>query len=265
MMVLQNATYQVAFRMRLKDRVAIVTGSARGLGKVYAKALAKEGAKVVVADILEAQVKDTASEIEKMGGEVLAIKTDVSSERETENMAKSAMNKFGRIDVLINNAAMLAQKRKPFHEITVEEWDEIFSVNVRGTWLCTKAVFQYMKNQMYGKIVNVASGTFFAGIPMEAHYVSSKGGVIGFTRAICRELGKFNITINAIAPGLILTEGVKASTPDSAYESGAINARSLKRSETPNDLVGTIIFLSSSDSDFMTGQTIVVDGGRAMN
>ena len=169
MMVLRDASHQVLVVMRLKDRVIIVTGSARGLGKVYAKALAKEGAKVVLADILGDQVKDTASEIEKMGGEVVAIKTDVSSEKDAEYMAKSAVDKFGKIDVLINNAALLVPKRKPFHEITVEEWDEIFTVNVRGTWLCTKAVFQYMKNHMSGKIVNVASGTFFAGVPMEAH------------------------------------------------------------------------------------------------
>lgn len=251
--------------MRLEGKVIIVTGSGRGLGRSYAMALAKEGAKVVVADILGEQVKETANEIQKAGGEALAIKTDVSSEQDVENLAKTTVEKFGKIDVFINNAAMLAPKRKPFHEISVEEWDRLFSVNVRGTWLCTKAVFPYMKEQRAGKIVNVASGTFFAGVPQEAHYVSSKGGVIGFTRATCRELGQYNITINAIAPGLVLTEAVKAGMPENKHEDSTIAARSLKRAETPDDLVGTIIFLSSSDSDFMTGQTILVDGGRAMN
>ena len=252
--------------MRLKDKVIIVTGVARGIGKAYALALAKEGASVVVSDILEGKAIETAKEIESVGGKALAIKTDISIESDTLKLADECVKTFGRIDVLINNAGLyVGLKKRPFFEIDVEEWDRVMAVNLRGAFLCAKAVFPQMKKQGGGKIINIASGTFFAGIPLLAHYVSSKGGVIGFTRAICRELGQHNITINAVAPGLTITEENVEMQQDSNYLAQMRNARALKKDEHPSDLVGTIIYLCSSDSDFVTGQTLVVDGGRSMH
>ncbi|MDA4129599.1 MAG: SDR family oxidoreductase [Thaumarchaeota archaeon] len=162
--------------MRLKDKVVIVTGGARGIGKVYALELAKEGADVVVSDILGEGAKETASQIQKAGGTALGIQTDITQEHETNNLADETVRAFGRIDVLVNNAGLYAGlKRRPFYEIDVDEWDHVMAVNLRGTFLCTKAVFPQMRKQNKGKIVNISSGAFFAGTPGFAHYVSSKG------------------------------------------------------------------------------------------
>jgi NAD(P)-dependent dehydrogenase (short-subunit alcohol dehydrogenase family) len=252
--------------MRLEGKVAIVTGAARGIGKDYAHALSREGASLVVADILEDAVKETASEIIHSGGKAIALRTDVSLESDTNKLAEETVKHFGRIDILVNNAALFGGlKRTPFYEISADEWDRVQSINVKGTWLCIKSVFPYMKKQGKGKIVNISSGTFFAGVPGLAHYVTSKGAVVGLTRAICRELGPFNITINAIAPGYTLTDATLKMNPDPKYAADMANSRSLKRDEYPKDLVGTLIYLCSEDSDFMTGQTLLVDGGRAMH
>ena len=176
--------------MRLKDKAIIVTGAVRGIGKVYALELAKEGASILISDILGDRAVEIAEEIKRSGGKAVGIKTDISVESETRKMAEECVNAFGRIDVLINNAALFsALKKRPFFEIDVEEWDRVMAVNLRGTFLCTKAVFPQMKKQGSGKIINISSGTFFAGVPFFAHYVSSKAGVVGFTRAICRESG----------------------------------------------------------------------------
>jgi NAD(P)-dependent dehydrogenase (short-subunit alcohol dehydrogenase family) len=251
--------------MRLANKVIIVTGSARGIGKAYALALAREGASVVVSDILEKESEQTVSEIESSGGKATYIRCDVSKEKETNALAEETAKGFGRIDVLVNNAAMLVSKRKPFYEVDVDEWDRLMSVNLRGTWLCTRSVFPYMKKQGGGKIVNVASGTFYAGTPNEVHYVASKGGVIGLTRALARELGQHSITINSISPGFTLTEAARGPNPNVKYEAAIAESRALKRDEYAEDLVGTMVFLCSKDSDFMTGQSIVVDGGRSLN
>ncbi|MGI0090169.1 MAG: SDR family NAD(P)-dependent oxidoreductase [Nitrososphaerales archaeon] len=255
----------VVLKMRLKDKVVIVTGSRRGLGKAYALALAKEGASVVVTDIVTEGLDEAVAEIEKQGGKAVAVKVDVSSEADTKRLAEETVKKFGRIDVLVNNAAYFsALKRRPFFEIDVEEWDKVLSVNLRGVWLCTKAVFPYMKSQSSGKIVNISSGTFFNGSPGFAHYVSAKGGVIGLTRALSRELGQYNITVNSLAPGYTVTEAT-ISMDNEEYRSRALEPRTIKRNEVPSDLVGPMLFLCSEESDFMTGQTILVDGGRGMH
>lgn len=252
--------------MRLDGKVIIVTGAARGIGKVYALGLAKEGANVVVSDILSDGANSTASEIQKMGCSAIAVPCDITKEADTKNLAEETAKKFGRIDVLVNNAGRYAGlRRRPFYEIDVEEWDQVMAANVRGTWLCIKAVFPYMSKQRQGKIVNISSGTFFAGVPNLAHYVTSKGAVVGLTRAISRELGQYNITINAIAPGLTITEANTDVNQDPKYRSDQLKSRSLQRDEYPSDLVGTMIYLCSSDSDFMTGQTLIVDGGRTMH
>jgi len=188
--------------MRLKDRVVVVTGGGIGIGRAYSLGLAAEGARVVVADI--ADPKPTVKEIETRGGQALAVECDVSKESETLRMAAEALSRFGRIDVLVNNAAIYAPlQRRSFMEIPVEEWDRVMAVNLRGLFLCARAVFPAMKAQGKGKIINISSGTFFKGIPHFIHYTTSKGGVVGFTRSLARELGEFGIRVNAVAPGLI--------------------------------------------------------------
>lgn len=251
--------------MRLKDKVAIVTGAARGLGRAYALRLANEGAKVVVADILDG--KETVDMISAQGGEALYIKTDVTSEASTLEMAKRVIERFGRIDILVNNAALFADLvKKPFWEIPAQEWDMVMAVNLKGPFLCAKAVYPQMKKQGKGKIINVSSGTFYKGLPLFLHYVVSKGGNVALTRSMAREAGDAGICVNTIAPGLVETDYVKDHPQDPAEVTKAIIAsRSFKRAEIPEDLTGTIVFLSSEDSDFITGQTIIVDGGSALN
>jgi NAD(P)-dependent dehydrogenase (short-subunit alcohol dehydrogenase family) len=251
--------------MRLKDKVAIVTGGGRGLGRAYAERLAEEGAHVAVADIIDPS--DTKLSIEEKGGQVIAVVADVTNEDSVNELARQTIDRFGRIDVLINNAAIFADlNKKSFIDISVAEWDRIMSVNLRGTFLCTKAVYPQMKKQGKGKIINVSSSTFFSGVPGFLHYVTSKGGVVGFTRALAREVGNDGISVNAIAPGLTINEAVLKSGmyPQEALKFVA-GTRCFKRNEQPEDLVGTIVFLASDESDFMTGQTIVVDGGAVVH
>lgn len=249
---------------RLDGRVIIVTGGAQGIGKAYCQGLAREGAKVVVADINESLAEKTAEELG--AAEALPVAVDVSQEAGTQRMVKATLDQFGRIDGLVNNAAMFQRpsvKRGPFEELSVEEWDRVMGVNVRGVFLGCKAVLPAMKDQKYGKIVNISSGTVLTGTPRFAHYVTSKAAVIGLTRCIAREVGAFNICVNAVAPGLTLSlddvddEGMKH------YEQRALQG-CIQRIETPQDLVGTIVFLSSAESDFITGQTIAVNGGASM-
>jgi NAD(P)-dependent dehydrogenase (short-subunit alcohol dehydrogenase family) len=247
--------------MRLKGKVAIITGGARGLGKAYALRLAEEGARIVISDILDAT--GVKQEIEEKGGEALALYTDVSKEESTKEMALKTIDRFGRIDILINNAGIFATLgKKPFYEIPGEEWDQVLGINLKGTFLCCKAVYPQMKRQGKGKMINVSSSTFFAGVPYFAHYVASKGGIIALTRALAREVGDDGICVNAISPGLTLSEVVQGNPmyPE-GYLKVAASSRCLKRDELPEDLTGTILFLASDDSDFITGQTILVDGG----
>ena len=249
--------------MRLTDRVVIVTGGAIGIGRAYSLGLAREGARVVVADI--ADPKPTVKEIETRGGQALAVEFDVSREADTLRMAAETLNRFGRIDVLVNNAAIYAPlQRRSFMEIPVEEWDRVMAVNLRGLFLCARAVFPAMKAQGKGKIINISSGTFFKGIPHFIHYTTSKGGVVGFTRSLARELGEFGIRVNAVAPGLTMSGGNEATTDEEVRQFN-IRARMLQRTEVPEDIVGTVVFLCSDDSDFITGQTILVDGGSAVH
>ena len=251
--------------MRLEGKVAIVTGGARGLGKAYALRLVEEGAKVVIADILDA--KAVEREIESMGGEVLALNTDVAEEESTKEMAQRTVERFGSIDILINNAAVFAKiEKKPFYKIPVSEWDLVMNVNLRGTFLSCRAVYPQMKKQGKGKIINISSGTFFKGVPLFSHYVTSKGGVIAFTRSLASELGDDGICVNVIAPGLTVTEGVEENpTYDDDYIERTAMTRCIKKKEMPEDLAGTVVFLASEDSDMITGQTIVVDGGAVFN
>jgi len=243
--------------VRLAEQVAIVTGGARHIGAAYCRRLAEEGAAVVIADILDGE--PVASEIRAAGGKALALTVDVSKEDDTKRMAAEAVKAFGHIDILVNNAAIFINiQRHPFYEISSEEWDRVSAVKIKGTFLCAKAVFPQMKEQRSGKIINISSSTAFWGTPNFLHYVASKAALIGMTRALAREVGEYGICVNAIAPGLVEHEGQNAPK---ALTELQLNERSIKRLQTPEDLLGTLLYLASPDSDFMTGQTIVVDGG----
>ena len=255
--------------MKLEGKVAIVTGGAQGLGKAYVMGFVEEGAKVVIADINESAANATAREVAKRGREALAIRTDVSIQHETEGMAKRAIERFGRIDILVNNAAILDRvpiKEAPFFELEPSEWDRTWNVNVKGPFLCCRAVFPYMKQKGGGKIINISSTHFYRGMTENrhlVHYVSQKGAIIGFTRALARELGEYNINVNCIAPGAIVSEDSPNPTALASRKKAA-ERRALKRVLYPDDLVGTAVYLASSMSDSITGITIVVDAGDMM-
>ncbi|MCH7843225.1 MAG: SDR family oxidoreductase [Chloroflexi bacterium] len=252
---------------RLTGKVIIVTGGANGIGRAYVESLAQEGAQLVIADIDESAGQELASSLVANGTQAFAMTTDVSELADVERLARETAERFGRIDVLINNAAFfqrpVAMARVPFEQIPLAEWDRMMSVNLRGAFLCCRSVVPFMKLQRAGKIVNISSSTIYYGGNVAAHYVTSKAGVIGLTRALARELGSHGINVNAIAPGLTLS---LENPPEQVIQTNAqrIQLRSIKRDELPSDLVGSMIFLSSSDSDFMTGQTMVVDGGSRM-
>ena len=250
--------------MRLKDKVAIVTGGAKGLGRAFAVQMAAEGARVMVVTRKDLDnLKETVRQIEDLGGQATSFQADVSKEADTLAMAEEALKAFGRIDILVNNAAVYdGITRKPFYEIDPAEWDLVMAVNVKGAFLTTRAVFPSMKKQGYGKIVNLASEVFFTGSHGFAHYVSSKGGIIGLTRALAVELGPYNICINCVAPGSTDTEASRGLGDVNKYDT---SKTPLRRLEKPEDLTGAAVFLASSESDFMTGQTLLVDGGRAMH
>jgi 3-oxoacyl-[acyl-carrier protein] reductase len=251
----------------LQDRVAIITGAGRGIGRAYALRFAREGAKVVIAEILLENAQKVAREVESAGGTAMALQTDVSLEASTIEMAKKTVERFGKIDILVNNAAIYyGLPRKPWHTWTVEEWDRIFAVNVRGVWLCCKAVAPHMQQQKRGKIVNIASGTASGtpGAAQRLHYATSKGAVITMTRLLARAMGEHNICVNCIAPGATMTEASLAGLDaggSASLKSSTAQARCIKREEVPEDLVGAAVFLSSEDSDFVTGQILPVDGG----
>ena len=248
------------FLMRLGGKVAIVTGGARHIGAAYAIKLAAEGAAVAVADVLDGE--EVVDRIRQAGGKAVALKVDVSNEADTDRMANETVKALGRIDVLVNNAAIfIALKRQPFYKISAKDWDQVSAVNIKGPFLCAKAVFPQMQQQRSGKIINISSSTAFAGTPLFLHYVASKAALIGMTRSLAREVGEYNICVNAIAPGLVQHEGQNAPKEFTEFQ---LKARSLKRLQTPDDLLGTLVYLASPDSDFVTGQTFVVDGGSLL-
>lgn len=250
--------------MKLKDKVAIITGSSKGLGKVFAERFSEEGAKVTVVGTDFDAAKTVADGIIAKGGEAIAIRVDVSDEKNVEEMVQKTIEKFGKIDILVNNAGImltvLDKPMKAFYEYTVEEWDRVMGVNVRGYWLCSKAVFPQMKKQGSGKIVNISSCAAYSGIPFPwAPYITSKGAILSFTKTIARELGPLNINVNGVAPGMTHTETVEQQlSQDTEF---VIAVQSIKRKGVAEDIVGAVLFLASGDSDFIAGETIIVDGG----
>lgn len=250
---------------RLSGKVALVTGAAQGIGATYALALAKEGALVCVSDLQTPE--KTKDAIIASGGRALAVAADVTSPELVRAMAQTAVDQFGGADILVNNAALFGKlSLKPFEQITSEEWNAVMNVNVRGVFESAKAVIPHMRKRGYGKIVNVASGTVFKGTPMMLHYVTSKGAIVALTRSLAREVGADGVCVNCIAPGLIMSENVRKNPAwSNDVVAGNVLTRAIKREAEPSDLIGTLVFLCASDSDFMTGQTVVVDGGSVMH
>ena len=248
---------------RLDGQVAIITGASRGLGRAIAIKLAEEGAKLLIIDKNMLGLEETKKLVEAQGGQAAVAHVDTSKEEDTLRMADLAVKEFGGIDILVNNAS-IGIERKAFFEISTEEWDRVMAVNLRGYWLCVKAVFPNMKNKQKGTIINITSDTFFTGSHGFAHYVSSKGGIIGLTRALARELGDYGIRISAVAPGFLANEtGLALIGGDkSKYD---VKPNCIKRVGVSEDIVGAVTFLASDESDFITGQIIVVNGGRILH
>jgi NAD(P)-dependent dehydrogenase (short-subunit alcohol dehydrogenase family) len=249
---------------QLNDRVAIVTGGAQGIGRHYALGLAAEGAGVAVGDIADCTA--TAEEIVKQHGpkSCVGLELDVSREASVQAFVDGVIKTFGRIDILVNNAALCAVLHPiPTMELEVALWDRVMAVNARGPFLMAKHVVPHMKQRGYGKIINISTGMTQRGVPGMLHYVASKGAVLSMTRCLAREVGQYGIRVNTLAPGLTLSDTVLAMQPEFVETVRIPNqrARAIQRDELPEDLVGTVIFLASAASDFITGQTIFVDGG----
>ena len=247
--------------MRCSGQVAIVTGGAMGIGRAIVQALLAEGAKVVIAD--RAGAAEAATALDNAGESVIGVTCDVASQSDTEAMASATLEAFGRIDVLVNNAGIYSSlTMKPFEEIDVDEWRRVLDVNVVGQAMATGAVVPTMRRQGGGSIVNLSSGTPFKGVPFMLHYVASKGAVNAMTKALAKELGAADIRVNAVAPGFTLSDGV-LENPHQLEKLQDISrqARVLQRDQHPEDIVGAVVFFASQESAFVTGQTLVVDGG----
>jgi NAD(P)-dependent dehydrogenase (short-subunit alcohol dehydrogenase family) len=233
----------------LEGRIALVTGGAQGIGRAIADGLEREGATVVVADLEPPE-----------GG----IRADVSSEADVEAMVRETVERYGGVDILVNNAGLYASlPMRPFDQIPLEEWRQVMDVNVASMFLTCRAAVPVMRGRGGGKIVNISSGTPFRGVPFLLHYVTSKGAIVAFTRALAKELGKDSIHVNCVAPGFTMTDGVKAN-PEviEKLRDASVAARTLQRDQVPEDVVGAVVFLCGPGAEFITGQTMVIDGGQ---
>jgi NAD(P)-dependent dehydrogenase (short-subunit alcohol dehydrogenase family) len=242
----------------LAGKVAIVTGASQGIGNAIAKGLAAEGARIVIADLSRAE--ETAQEFDNG----LGLTVDVADEAQVEEMARATVERCGRIDILVNNAGLYASlKMRPFTEIPVDEWRQVMDVNVLSMFLTTRAVVPHMRDQGGGRVVNISSGTPFRGVPFLLHYVTSKGAIVALTRALAKELGRDDILVNCVAPGFTMSDGVREH-PEviEALRDVSVSARTLQRDQEPEDVVGAVVFLCGPGAGFVTGQTIVIDGGQ---
>ena len=253
--------------MRLDNKITVITGAAHGIGKAYARRFAEEGAQVVIADVDGEGGQALAQALIAAGFSAWARATDVRNFLAVEGLMRETADKFGRVDVLLNNAAIyVTQKlwKGPVEDLDLAEWDRVIEVNLKGVFLCSKAAIPIMKQQRSGKIINIASGTFFSGSGNMPHYTTAKGGVIALTRVMARQLGEWGITVNCMTPGSTMSED---SVTDEVLQrrQGSMDKRAFRRVETPADIVGTALFLATSDSDFITGQLLVVEGGGIMH
>jgi NAD(P)-dependent dehydrogenase (short-subunit alcohol dehydrogenase family) len=248
----------VLMSQQLTGKTVIITGAAGGLGRAFALGFAKEGANLVIADMNATGATETVALVEAEGAKAIAVSVNVADKASCEAMVQSTLDAFGSVDVLINNAAIYATlERSDFWDIDPDEWDKVMAVNVKGPWLASAACYKHMDG---GAIINIASATFFSGSPLWMHYVTSKGALVGMTRVMAREAGAKNVTVNAIAPGFTLTEASLAQINDAANY--GVSSRSIKRASQPEDIVGTALFLASDNAGYITGQTIIVDGGK---
>jgi NAD(P)-dependent dehydrogenase (short-subunit alcohol dehydrogenase family) len=246
---------------RLDGKTAVITGAGRGIGAVMAKRMAQEGANVVVTDVLD--TKTTVEAITAAGGSAIGMSVDVTSDENLAAVVETTEKTFGSLDILVNNASIFAALQpKPFMQIDNDEFDKVMTVNTRGVHQATKAVVPAMLRAGGGKIVNIASGTFYYGPPGLSHYTASKGAVIALTRCHGRELGDKNIQVNAIAPGLTESEALQGNAGFDPARGPTVQSRSIKREMLPEDLLGSLMYLITTDSDFVTGQTLNVDGGK---
>lgn len=245
------------------DRVIVITGAGQGIGRAYAHHFADNGAIPVIADIDGENGARVAAEVEAAGGRALAVQADVTSPDSVAAMVDTTLSAYGRLDVLINNAAIFVTLgRRPFEDIPLEEWRQVMDVNITGCFICASAVIPQMRKAGWGRIINISSSTVPQGIPYFLHYVTSKSALIGMSRAMAREVGSDGITVNTVLPGMIETEMENVGRTDEGRQH-VIGAQSLKRQQTPEDMVGTLLFLASPASGFMTGQSLCVDGGAA--
>lgn len=252
----------------LRERVVIVTGGAMGIGRTYCEHLAASGARVVLADLAHEDAERCAAALRSAGADAMAVKVDVADAASVQAMADAVVSRYGRIDGLVNNAALMNQLRRgPWHEIDPLEWDRVMAVNLRGMFLCCRAVHPVMKRQGGGKIVNISSSRVLEGTPNRLHYTTSKSGVVGFTRALAREVGDDGICVNTVSLGYTASEMQRvASDPAYVERMAHLNAgKCLKRTQLPEDVVGAVLFLLSAASDYVTGQLINVDGGQQMH
>jgi 3-oxoacyl-[acyl-carrier protein] reductase len=249
----------------LKDKVAIITGASRGLGRAFAIRFADEGARLLLTTTSLERARGTVEEIRAKGGEVAVVEADISRAADAGKIAARAMEQYGRVDILVNNAAVwFGIRAKPWDTWTEEEWDRIFAVNVKGTWLVCKAVVPLMVKAGRGKIVNIASNVArVGGAPLYMPYACGKGAIYTMTHALAHALGPSNINVNAVAPGFTATEASLDMSADKSF-SRAVSGQSIPRREEPEDLVGAVLFLASPDADFISGQVLYVDGGTVM-
>jgi 3-oxoacyl-[acyl-carrier protein] reductase len=250
----------------LDGRVALVTGAARGIGRAISIGLAKAGARVVVDYATRAdEAADVVADIVALGGNAFAIRGDVSVAADAERLVRSTVEHFGGLDILVNNAA-LTEVHKPWSEISESDWDRTQDVNLKGCFLMFRAAYPYLRDSGHGRVINISSVTFWVGHTRLAHYVASKGGVIGLTRALAREVGSDGITVNAVTPGAILTESELAiGTDQEQLRLEMARLQSIPRRGLPSDIAGGVVFLASDAASFITGQTLNIDGGWALH